>query len=69
MNKIFIIGIMIILFLGAIFSPYIFPNFLNIDFNNYDLTVKLFSNISVILASIFGMIIAIFLVSFQIFKI
>ena len=69
MYKIFIISIMIIfLFLGAIFCPCIFPNFLNIDFNNYDLTIKLFSNISVILASIFGMTIAIFLVSFQIFK-
>ena len=70
MYKIFIINIMIIfLFLGAIFSPYTLPNFLNIDFNNYDLTTKLFSNISVILASIFGIIIAIFLVSFQIFNI
>ena len=69
MFKIFIISVMIIfLFLGAIFYPIIFPNFLNIDFNNYDLTIKLFSNISVILASIFGIIIAIFLVSFQMFK-
>ena len=69
MYKIFlIIAIIICLFLGAIFSPYIFPNFLNIDFNNYDLTIILFSNISVILASIFGIIIAIFLLSFQIFK-
>lgn len=69
MYKIFLaIAIIICLFLGAIFSPYIFPNFLNIDFNNYDLTIKLFSNISVILASIFGIIIAVFLISFQIFK-
>lgn len=69
MFKIFItIVIIIFLFLSAIFSPYIFPNFLNIDFNNYDLTIKIFSNISIILASIFGIIIAIFLVSFQIFK-
>ena len=60
--------IIISLFLGAIFIPLIFPNFLNIDFGNYDLIIKLFSNISVILASIFGIIIAIFLISFQIFK-
>jgi len=60
--------IIISLFLGAIFIPLVFPNFLNIDFGNYDLTIKLFSNISIILASIFGIIIAIFLVAFQIFK-
>lgn len=69
MYKIFLaIAIIICLFLGAIFSSYIVPNFLNIDFANYNLTMKLFSNISVILASIFGIIIAIFLISFQIFK-
>jgi len=69
MFKVFIASVIIIFFfLGAIFFPYILPNFLNIDFNNYDLIIKLFSNISVILASIFGMTIAIFLVSFQIFK-
>ncbi len=69
MYKIIIISVIIIfLFLGAIFYPIVFPNFLNIDFDNYDLTIKLFSNISVILASIFGIIIAIFLVSFQMFK-
>jgi hypothetical protein len=60
--------LIISLFLGAIFIPLIFPNFLNIDFGNHDLIIKLFSNISVILASIFGIIIAIFLISFQIFK-
>ena len=60
--------IIISLFLGAIFIPLVFPNFLNINFDNHDLIIKLFSNISTILASIFGMIIAIFLISFQIFK-
>lgn len=60
--------IIISLFLGAIFIPLVFPNFLNIDFGDHDLVIKLFSNISVILASIFGIIIAIFLLSFQIFK-
>lgn len=69
MFKIFIVSlIIIILFSAAIFCPCVFPNFLNIDFDNHDLTIKLFSNISVILASIFGIIIAIFLVSFQMFK-
>ena len=69
MYKIFlVISIIICLFLIAIFSPYIFPNILNIDFNNHDLIIILFSNISVIIASIFGIIVAIFLLSFQIFK-
>lgn len=58
----------IIYFLFAICEIYLIPNFLNIDFNNHDLIITLFSNISIILASIFGIIIAIFLVSFQIFK-
>ena len=69
MNRNYITSrIIILFFLGAIFIPDIFPNFLNIDFGNHDLIIKLFSNISTILASIFGMIIAIFLISFQIFK-
>jgi len=55
-------------FLFAIYKIYLIPNFLNIDFNNHNLIITLFSNISIILASIFGIIIAIFLVSFQIFK-
>jgi len=55
-------------FLFAIYEIYLIPNFLNIDFHNQDLIISLFSNISIILASIFGIIIAIFLVSFQIFK-
>ena len=58
----------IIYFLFAICEIYLIPNFLNIDFYNHDLIITLFSNISIILASIFGIIIAIFLVSFQIFK-
>ena len=55
-------------FLFAIYEIFLIPNFLNIDFHNHDLIITLFSNISIILASIFGIIIAIFLVSFQIFK-
>src|SRR6056297_1605525 len=57
-----------ILFLNSTLNYFIFPNFLNIDFTNQTLIIELFSNISIILASIFGMVIAIFLVSFQIFK-
>lgn len=68
LRNIIISVIIILLFLVAIFIPLIFPNFLHIDFNNHDLIIKLFSNISVILASIFGIIIAVFLISFQIFK-
>lgn len=55
-------------FLFAIYKIYLIPNFLNIDFNNHNLIITLFSNISIILSSIFGIVIAIFLVSFQIFK-
>ena len=67
LNILFFICI-ITYFLFAIYEIFLIPNFLNIDFRNHDLIITLFSNISIILASIFGIIVAIFLVSFQIFK-
>jgi len=67
-NPYLIFILIITVFLLIFFLPYSIPNFLGINLFDHDTIVKFLSNISVILSSIFGIIIAIFLVAFQIFK-
>lgn len=67
-NSYLIIILIISAFFLIFFLPYSIPNFLGINLFDHGTLIKLLSNISVILSSIFGIIIAIFLVAFQIFK-
>jgi len=67
-NPYLIFILIISTFFLIVFLPYGIPNFLGINLFDHDTIVKFLSNISVILSSIFGIIIAIFLVAFQIFK-
>ena len=67
-NPYLIFILIISTFFLIFFLPYSIPNFLGINLFDHDTLIKLLSNISVILSSIFGIIIAIFLVAFQIFK-
>jgi len=67
-NPYLIFILIISAFFLIFFLPYSIPNFLGINLFDHDTIIKFLSNISVILSSIFGIIIAIFLVAFQLFK-
>jgi len=67
-NPYLIFILIISTFFLIVFLPYSIPNILGINLFDHNMLIKFLSNISVILSSIFGIIIAIFLLAFQIFK-